>query len=123
MKKWAFLFSGIIEIIGAIIIYFKPNLIFHNELDIDIIYRLYSIALVTIGMICLFIAKNYAKNPMADAIFLIIMFFHATISMMTYTASTNIIQQPIHASLTHGLLFLVFVMAYLNDIEPHKKAK
>ena len=123
MKKWAFLFSGIVEVIGAIIVYFKPNLIFHNELNVEIIYRLYAIALITIGMLCMLVVKNYAKNPLTDAIFLTIMFFHATITIMTYSADTNIMQQPIHASLTHGLLFLVFVIAYLNDVKPQEKAK
>ena len=123
MKKWALLFSGIVEVIGAIIVYFKPNIIFHNEFKIEIIYRLYAIALITIGMLCLFVFKNYTKNPLTDAIFMIIMFFHAVITIMTYSADTNIMQQPIHASLTHGLLFVVFVIAYLNDVKPQEKAQ
>ena len=123
MKKWAFLFSGIVEVIGAIIIYFKPNIIFHDEFKIDIIYRLYAIALVSIGMLCLLVFKNYTKNSLTDTIFMIIMFFHAVITMMTYTADTNIMQQPIHASLTHGLLFVVFIIAYLNDIKPQERTQ
>ena len=117
MKKWALLVSGIVEVTGAIIIYFNPNLVFQSDIPVILIYKLYALAVFVIGLICLLAARHYREDDYTRHIFLCIMFLHAALSIMTYTADNYELVRPLQASITHGILFVLFVYAYLTDIK------
>ncbi|MDA8693122.1 hypothetical protein N9L92_03600 [Saprospiraceae bacterium] len=117
MKKWALLISGIVEVSGAIILYFNPNLIFQSDIPIFLIYKLYALTLFVVGLISLLTARHYREDDYSRHIFLCMMFLHAAVSMMTYTANYDELVQPLQASITHGILFILFVFAYLSDIK------
>ena len=123
MKKWALLVSGIVEVSGAIILYFNPHLIFQSDIPIQMIYKMYGITMFIVGLLCLITVRHYADNTMTGHIFLLIMFFHAALSMMTYTADNTEIIQPIQASITHGILFVMFLFAYLSDVKKEGDSK
>jgi uncharacterized membrane protein HdeD (DUF308 family) len=117
MKKWALLISGIVEVSGAIIIYFNPNLVFQSDIPVVLIYKLYAITVFIVGLISLLTAKHYREDDLTRHIFLCMMFLHAVLTIMTYTANNYELVQPLQACITHGILFLLFVFAYLSDIK------
>lgn len=122
MKKWALLVSGIVEVTGAIIIYFNPEMIFQDDIPIQMIYRLYAITMLIVGLICLLTARHYLDNQLTSHIFLTIMFFHAVITTMLYTADNSEVIQPTQSSITHGILFIMFLFAYLSDVKKVESA-
>lgn len=120
MKKWALLVSGIVEVSGAIIIYFNPDMIFQSDIPIQMIYRLYAVTMLILGLICLLTARHYSDNDLISHIFLTVMFFHAVITTMLYTADNSELIAPLQASITHGILFVMFLFAYLSDVKKVK---
>lgn len=122
MKKWALLVSGIVEVTGAIIIYFNPEMIFQDDIPIQMIYRLYAITMLIVGLICLLTARHYLDNQLTSHIFLTIMFFHAVITTMLYTADNSEVIQPTQCSITHGILLIMFIFAYLSDVKKVESA-
>ena len=117
MKKWALLISGIVEVSTAIIIYFNPNLVFQSDIPIIFIYKLYALTIFVVGLVSILTARNYSEDAITRQIFLCMMFFHAALTMMTYTANSYELMQPLQASITHGIIFVLFIYAYLTDIK------
>ena len=117
MKKWSLLIGGIVEVSGAIILYFNPEFVFSPDIGAFILYRLYAVAILVIGIISLLTVKHYRDDDMTRHIYMSIMFMHVAITLMTYTADNSVLLQPLQASITHGILFIMFVVAYLSDIK------
>jgi len=117
MKKWSLLIGGIVEVSGAIILYFNPELVFSPDIGAFILYRLYAVAILVIGIISLLTVKHYREDDMTRHLYMSIMFMHAAITLMTYTADNSVLMHPLQASMTHGILFIMFVVGYLTDIK------
>lgn len=117
MKKWSLLISGIVEVSGAIIIYFNPELIFSPNIGASLLFRLYAITMLVVGIISLLAVKHYKDDDITRHIYVSIMFMHAVITLMTYTADSSVLMQPLQASITHGILFILFIVGYLSDIK------
>ena len=58
--KYAFLFSGIIELLGAVVIYFYPEWMF--EVDVTGVSKLYGMAVFALGLVNVFAYQDYHKN-------------------------------------------------------------
>jgi len=120
MKKWLFLLSGILEIIGSFIVYFKPNSIFELLTINSIESKLYGITMFCFGILGLLCFKHYKDSDFLRHLYVLHLFFHAVITTMTYSTPEAAFSFARSASLTHGALFLLFLIGYLKDIKPDK---
>jgi len=116
--KWAFLISGLLELVGGLICYFNPNLIFEGHTLY--LSRLYAISALVLGIISLSLYFNYEDSKRVKAIFLALMFFHGAVAMITYGTSDGITYQS-EATITHLAVFVVFFIGYMKDLKPDKK--
>lgn len=115
--KWAFLVSGLVEIIGAIICYLQPEFIFQNS--VEKFSSLYGISALVIGIINVLLFAYYEENKLTKAILLTMMFFHGAVAMSIYgSMTTSFIRYPIPAIATHLILFTMFLVGYMRDIKP-----
>jgi len=121
MKKWLFLMSGILEIAGSLIIYFNPSAIFGNLSPNSIESKLYAITMSCFGIIGILCFRHYRPSDLFRHLFLVHLFFHAAVTVMTYSTPEEAFAFAIPASITHGILFVLFVMGYLKDIQPDPK--
>jgi len=113
--KWALLISGIVEIIGALTLYMTPELIFSLQEGQHIISKFYGLTMLIVGLLNVFAYASFESTPFFKRIFLAMMGFHGALAMMCYSAPS--IQFPYHtqATVTHGILFCLFVLGYLKD--------
>ncbi len=117
MRKWAILFSGIMELIGGIIVYIQPSWIFPVDETSTYIFQLYGLTMSVIGILCIAAYRYYESTPFYKILFLTMMFFHGVITMKTYSLSADSFQWSTEASITHGVMFIFFVVAYMSDIK------
>lgn len=113
--KYAFLASTIIELIGGIVTYFYPELIFDEA---HYLGKMYGIIAVTLGVISLYCFLHYAENIFFRKIFLTLMGFHAIIAFTCYSIPVEVWSLQLGGTLTHLGVFVFFVMAYLKDVKP-----
>ncbi len=116
--KYAFLFSGIIELLGAVVIYFYPEWMF--EVDVTGVSKLYGMAVFALGLVNVFAYQDYHKNAFIKKIFLLMMGYHAALSMICFGMHSAIISLKMGAMLTHLLCFVVFFITYMKDLGPDK---
>ena len=114
--KYAFLLSGIIEIVGGIICYVKPDFI--APIDGSVIFRLYAINALVLGLLNIFLYVHYEENKFFKNCFLAMMFFHAAISVIVYSAAPTSITFQLPATLAHLALFVIFFLSYMKDLKP-----
>jgi len=72
----------------------------------------------SLGIIGLLCFKHYKESDFIRHLFVLHLFFHASITIMTYNTPEASFFFAKQASITHGGLFILFVMAYLQDIKP-----
>ena len=113
--KHALLISGIIEIIGSLVLYFIPEQLFSINEGFHIITKLYGLTMFVVGLLNILAFSSYQKTKFFKQIFLTMMGFHAALAMLSYSASP--IQFPLYnyGSIVHGLLFGLFLLGYLKD--------
>ncbi len=114
--KWAFLISGLAEVLGAIIIYFNGSFLF-PEANL-VLYKMYALAAFTIGTICLIMWKHSNEDMISRFVFLTIMFFHAALSFVCFSASFELFPLKLGACIFHFSLFFIFFLFYMKDIKP-----
>lgn len=115
--KWAFLFSGLIEFIGGIVSYMYPDLIFRDN---HILSDIFGLNAIVVGIINLILFRYFEKSTAFKFIALAMMFMHGGQAMICYRAIAE--QFPYHMGgmITHLLLFIVFLVCYMQQIEPQK---
>jgi len=111
--KWVFLISGIIELVGAILTYLHPQLLFTEYAGLHQFYGITVLVLAFINLLCF---KFYEPSPLVRAIFMCMMFFHAVIAVLSYS-STGLVMQT-GAIATHLGLFILFVFFYMQGLKP-----
>jgi len=111
--KLALLIGGIVELLGGIICYFSPDTIF---LSPDGTATLYGLAAAVIGLLCLFLYRDYSENRLTKSCYLLIMFFHAAIAL--FLNGNEILTYNLGGKITHGVLFAVFLIGYMSDLKP-----
>lgn len=114
--KYALLLSGIVEVLGGLVVYFSPILAFPS-MSVEAAH-MYGLAAMVIGLINIFAYKSFGANPIFKHIFLSMMFFHAAVSFIIYSAPQGFISHKIGGILVHLSLFLVFTFTYLKDLKP-----
>ena len=114
--KFAFLISGIIELIGAYICYFSPDLIYVDAPPY--LLRLYGLAALSLGIINIMLYKHYVKSRLTKVLYLTIMFFHGAVAMMTYGSQSDSLPYQLPIILTHLTVFVIFFIMYMKELEP-----
>lgn len=112
--KYAFLVSGIVEIIGGFVFYFYPELMFN--IDLTGVHKLYGLAALTIGSMCIFCFQHFEQNRLFKKMFLLVMGFHAALAMLCFGMPLSILSLKIEATLTHLLCFVVFFITYMKEV-------
>ncbi|MBT8232071.1 MAG: hypothetical protein HKO66_07875 [Saprospiraceae bacterium] len=110
----ALLVSGILELIGGMIIYFKPDLIFANTYTPTA--KFFGLAAFVIGMINIFSYQEFNESPVFKKIFLTMMGYHAAIAMICFGMSPKIMHYTLEATLTHLACFVLFFIMYMKAI-------
>jgi len=113
--KYALLISAVVEILGGLVLYFAPHLVIESG---SYLTKIYSISALTIGLICLYSFIYYENNKLIKATYLVLMFFHAAIGMMTYGDRSDAINNPQAAVIVHIGVFVILLLGYLKDIKP-----
>lgn len=114
--KYAFLISGLLEIVGAMICYFNPDLLYMEAPGYLI--RLYGLAALVLGIINLLFYSNFNSSQFFRSAYITMMFFHGAIAMMTYGSPPAGITHQTGAVLTHLALFVIFLIFYMKDLRP-----
>jgi len=116
--KYAFLISGIIEVLGGLACYLYPDLIYQQ--GPAYLMQLYALCALVLGLINLIVFHFYEESKLTKFIFLAMMFFHGAVAMMTNGAHTDLITYKLPATVTHLILFLVFLLTYMKDLKPDR---
>ncbi len=111
--KWAFLISGIVELLAGIITYQNPAMLF---IEVQSTYQFYGLSISVLGITNLLCFKYYHDQGLCRSIYLSMMFFHAVVAILSYRASGLI--YPKEALATHLGLFVLFVLMYMKDLKP-----
>ena len=114
--KYAFLFSGVVELLGAIVLYFYPEIMF--EIDVTGVSKLYGLAVFALGLVNIFAFQHYEQNAFYKKVFLLMMGFHAALAMICFGMPKSILSLKTGAMLTHLLSFVVFFITYMKDLGP-----
>ena len=114
--KWAFLISGIVELLAGIMTYQNPSLLF---IDIESTFRFYGLSISVLGIINLLCFKYFEEQGLCRSIYMSMMFFHAVVAVLSYRASGLI--YPTEALATHLGLFGFLVLMYMRDLKPTSK--
>ena len=117
--KIALLISGIIELLGGIVCYLHPELLFSQ--GNPMLYRMYGLSASVIGIITILLFRFYAENKLHRLSYITLMFFHGALAMIIYSSSPEFINYKLGGTLTHLLLFVIFLMGYLQDLKPDIK--
>lgn len=113
--KLALLISGIIEIIGAIVLYISPTLIFSIEDPHHVLFKFYALTMMVVGLLNVFAFTSYQKTRFFKQIFLTMMGFHGALAMLSYGAADTQFPLSLYGSITHGVLFGIFLIGYLKE--------
>ena len=115
--KNAFLISGLVEIVGAIVVYFNAEAIFPDSGYL--LSKMYGIAAFVLGMISfLFWRKPDQDSELYKQVFLCFMFFHAALAFSSYATPLEIFPLKLGSTLTHLFVFVVFFISYMNGLKP-----
>lgn len=117
--KWAFLLSGILEIIGGLLCYFYPEVIFSQ---LHILTSIFGIAIVVLGIINIFCYRHYNENQFFRTVYISMMGYHAIVAMTCHGLHQGDWQYAKQAAYTHLVLFIIFIFFYLKDVKPDTPA-
>jgi len=114
--RWALLIGAIVEIIGSLVVYFAADLIFTIDIQ-TLVYRFYGLTLFIVGLINIFLYKAEIDPKTFKQVYLTMMGFHAALSIMCHSAPS--VQFPFYreASISHGIIFAIFLFFYMKDIK------
>lgn len=115
--KLAFLISSIVELLGAIVVYFFATAIF--PLSDPLLTKFYALAILVLGIIGISIWRNYsAALILVRHSFLAMMFFHGALAMICFSADPQLLPLRLYACITHLFVFVVFFTGYMKDLRP-----
>lgn len=114
--KYAFLISGLVELLGGLICEFYPSSIF---LSFDRwMVSIFGLSIMVLGIINLLAFKHYRPTKLMKGLFLSMLFYHGAVAMIIHRAPSDLLSQPLAAILLHLFLFLLFLLCYLGGIKP-----
>lgn len=112
--KWALLLSGLVELIGGIICYFYPGLLYSAyHISID----LFGLNAMVMGILNILAYKFYVDNSFFKFFSLAMMFMHGALAMVCYRIDPLVFPFQLGGMLTHLAIFIVFLISYLNNVK------
>lgn len=120
MLRSLFLINGIIELLGGVLFFVAPQLIFdlidHQDLDYNIVRIMYSFAAVTIGFISNMIYVFYQRLSIQLILLMgvIFCFFHFGISTVLFLAFKASIMSHTGGFWFHFLLGILFIVSLIQ---------
>ena len=118
--KYGLLLSGVVEIIGGIIVFFASDLILPENAAALPLVKMYGLLAFVVGFINYQAYLHFDDNPLGRKVFMAMFFFHGALALMCFRMNASVINYPLAATLTHLALFVVLLMAYLKDVKPEK---
>lgn len=82
---------------------------------------MYGLSASVIGILTILLYRFYAEGKLHRLSYMTLMFFHGALAMVMYSSSPEFIDYKLGGTLTHLLLFVIFLMGYLNDLKPDNK--
>lgn len=116
--KFAFLISGIIELIGAAVCSFFPDLIFLGTAPL--VSKMYGLSAAVIGIMSLLAFRHFSPLPLFRHLIVLLMFFHGALAMLCYNARPELIPHHLPATIVHLALFVLLLFGYMNGVKPEK---
>jgi len=116
--KYALLLSGIVELVGGIIVYFFPSLIFNISYNSVSVLNIYGLMASIIGIINIYGFLHFDENKFFRILFMCMMFFHGALSLILFRFSDKIITYALGATICHLSIFAFFVLSYLKAVKP-----
>ena len=114
--KLALLISAIVEIIGGLVSYLYPDVIFSQ--GNPLLYRIYGLSALTIGIFTFLLFKHFEETKFFRLAYMTLMFFQGALAMIIYSSSSEYIDYKLGANLTHLILFVLLLYGYLKDLKP-----
>lgn len=114
--KYAFLISGLVEFLGGLVCYLYPDLLY--EQGPSYMMSLYALSAMVLGIINLVVFFFYEESKLSKFIFIAMMFFHGAVAMMTYGTQSDQLTFRIPATISHLVLFCIFLLTYMKDLKP-----
>ncbi len=125
MKK-LFLFHSIVEMIGGVLLIFRPDLLLMSDgqaVELIIVSKLYGTLALTFGIISFLLYKVFQYSDTFKKIALLIMFFHLMVSFQMYAAYSQGIISNLGAFGLHMLLAVLFFGVYMNELNSFSARK
>lgn len=119
MKK-LLLIHAIIEMIGGVVLIFKPSvflMVDGQSAQTLIVAKMYGILAFTFGVACLYLYKLFEFNDNFKRVILVIMAFHLMIALQMYAAFTQGNVSNLGAFGLHLILALLFLGGYMNNVK------
>ena len=116
MMRWAFLISTILELVGGLVFYLYPGLIFENPPLVA--NKLYAVAAITVAIFNFSCYKLGPDTAIWKNAVLAMLFFHAAVAMICFSAPAEIIPVHMQACLTHLAMWVLFFISYMKDLKP-----
>ncbi|MBT8230259.1 MAG: hypothetical protein KJO50_08360 [Bacteroidia bacterium] len=116
--KYALLISGIVELLGGIVVYFNPEIAFRTESSPITIFKMYGLLAGVIGLINILAYKHYSEARIITIIYISMMFFHAAVGFIVFADRQNFFHQQSIAAVLHLGIFSILFFCYLKDLKP-----
>jgi len=113
--KWALFISGIIELLGGLILYFQPELIFSFTENIHFSVKLYALTIIILGILNLIAWRSFDMSMFFRQFFITMMGFHAAVAFMSYAAPLSQFPLQLTATICHVGVFIIFLVTYMKD--------
>ena len=116
--KYGLLLSSVVEFLGGIIVFFASHLILPDNACSLPLVKMYGLLAVVVGFINYQAYRHFDESPIARKVFMAMFFFHGALALMCYRMDSSVINYPLAATITHLVLFVILLMAYLKDVKP-----
>jgi len=117
--KWAFLISGIVELLGGLISYFYPIFLYDESTYLS---QLMGLLAFVLGVINLLFFRYYEESALLRKVFVALLFYHGALPLICYKIPSSVWTQHMMATYLHLAVFIFFVIVYLKDVKPDIKS-
>ena len=125
MKK-VFFIHAIIEMIGGIVVLFKPTWLLMSDgqvLDTIIVAKLYGLLALTFGALTFMLSRIFEYTDTFKKIGLILMFFHLMVSFQMYAAYNQGSVSNLGPFGLHMILAILFFGAHMMELNKYPMTK
>ena len=126
LKKKVFFIHAIIEMIGGIVVLFKPTWLLMSDgqvLDTIIVAKLYGLLALTFGALTFMLSRIFEYTDTFKKIGLILMFFHLMVSFQMYAAYNQGSVSNLGPFGLHMILAILFFGAHMMELNKYPTTK